>query len=140
MSRRLFLASATIATVGGLAGCLGDILDSEPEETRLSNVVVRNIGDNEEHEVEVTIEDNGDTVLSDNWYIKPRSQRGEVEIATERGRYVVRIGFEEAEQEVDVTGEADGEDVCINLRFDVWIDDDGDPRIATAPQPSYDDC
>lgn len=140
MSRRYLLgcigSGFTIVSVG----CLGLSGDSEPEASRLSNVMVRNIGDDEGHEVEVTVEDDGDTVFSETWQIEPGSKRGDIEIAPERGRYVVRVVFEETEQEINVTDETDDEDSCVNLRFDIWIDDDGDPRIASTTQPPYDDC
>jgi len=134
MDRRTYLTSAVGSFFGtiGLAGCVG--LGGGPTTARLAWVWLVNDRD-EAYDVDVTIEDAGETVFAETYRLgtDPSSATPPVK-TTERpvegaGEYVVTGTMDGETRTVDATEYVDGDEDCIGVRFtllnngsvDYWV-------------------
>lgn len=113
MKRRALLSSLAIA----LSGCLGG---GDPPRSRLAWIWLQN--DREErYAVDVTVEDDGQTVYADTVQLPPGGSETTDVRATSPvegpGRYVVRATMDGETREVDTTDYVDGEEDCVGVRF-----------------------
>ena len=134
MDRRTYLASAvgTLAGTIGLAGCVG--LGGGPTTARLAWVWLVNDRD-EAYDVDVTIEDAGETVFAETYRLGPDPSSATPPVqTTERpvegaGEYVVTGTMDGETRTVDATEHVDGDEDCIGVRFsllnngsvDYWV-------------------
>jgi hypothetical protein len=122
MDRRTYLGSAvgTLAGTIGLAGCVG--LRGGPTTARLAWVWLVNDRD-EAYDVDVTIEDAGETVFAETYRLAPDpSSKTPPVRTTERpvegaGEYVVTARMDGETRTVDATEYVDGDEDCIGVRF-----------------------
>ena len=134
MDRRTYLASAvgTLAGTIGLAGCVG--LGGGPTTARLAWVWLVNDRD-QAYDVDVTIEDAGETVFAETYRLGPGPSSATPPVqTTERpvegaGEYVVTGTMDGETRTVDATEHVDGDEDCIGVRFsllnngsvDYWV-------------------
>ena len=114
MKRRALLSSSVAVAVGGCLGVGG------PPQSRLAWVWLQN-DRQRQYEVDVTVEDDGETVFSDAYRL-PAAGSETVDIRETSpvegpGRYVVRATMDGETREVDTTELVDGDQNCIGVRF-----------------------
>ena len=142
LARRKLLGCFGAGSAIAAAGCVGTILDPEPDEARLATLEVRNMWGDADIEVDVAVDEvNGETVFSDTWEIERGNHWGKTSVATERGQYIARVEVGELEEEVDIVQVADGEDVCVSIEFQTGTDDEGVPdQLTSHIRSPFDDC
>ncbi|WP_226023993.1 hypothetical protein [Halomicrobium salinisoli] len=116
MKRRKALLSiyTTVASVG----CLG-LGSSQSKESKLAWIWLLNDRD-EPYEVDVVVEDNGETVFSESYQLG--TEPGTANIREDNpvggtGQYVVRATMDGETREVDTIDAVDGDENCIGVRF-----------------------
>jgi len=116
--RRTFLATTAAAT-GGVAGCL----DRGPPDARVAFVWLTNDRD-ESYTVDVTIEDDGQTVFERTYELGPAVMNPDPpsNTSTDRpvegyGQYVVSATMDGETLTVDTTEHVDGDEDCVGVRF-----------------------
>jgi hypothetical protein len=102
--------------VGG--GCLGAGF-SKRERPRIAWIWLLN--DREEsYDVDVVVEDGGETVLSESYELGTDPETANVRVADPvdgTGQYVVRATVDGETREIDTTELVDGEENCLGVRF-----------------------
>lgn len=114
MKRRTLLATGPAVVLGG---CLGF---DDPPQSRLAWIWLRN-DRSERYEVDVTVEDNGETVFADAYQLHPTgADAATIQVTSPvegPGQYVVRATMDGEVREVDTTTVIDGQEICIGVRF-----------------------
>lgn len=113
MNRRTLLSLCATATC---SGCLGVAQRRAP---RLAWIWLANDRD-EAYEVEVTVEEDGETVLAETRQVGTEPDTANVRIDNPvdgPGQYVVRGRADGSVREIDSTDVVDGDENCVGIRF-----------------------
>jgi len=113
MRRRAFLSLCTAAAFGG---CLGR---NQQQESRIAWLWLVNDRD-EAYDVDVAIEDAGETVFSRTYTVRTHGEAANVheeDPVDGPGQYVVRAKMDGSVEEVDTIDHVDGDENCIGVRF-----------------------
>jgi hypothetical protein len=116
MKRRQALLSLGAAVAS--TGCLG-VGFSQPKKSRLAWIWLLNDRE-EQHEVDVVVEDDGETVFSESYElgVEPDTANIREDAPVDgTGQYVVRATMDGETREVDTTDVVDGDENCIGVRF-----------------------
>jgi len=111
--RRAFLSVCTAAAIGGCPG------RNQQQESRIVWVWLVNDRD-DPYEVDVTIEDAGETVFSRTYTVGTEGNAANFQEdgpVDGPGQYVVRAKMDGSVEEVDTTEHIDGDENCIDVRF-----------------------
>lgn len=120
VNRRALLSLCTTATC---SGCLGAARRRAP---RLAWIWLANDRD-EAYEVEVAVEEGGETVFAETRRVGTEPDTASVRIDNPvdgPGQYAVRARADGAVREIDSTDVVDGDENCVGVRFSLL--DDGD--------------
>lgn len=115
MQRRALLTIVS-GSLLGMAGCT--LPHDEPAEPMLDAISVRN-RHSERREINVTVVESGETRFSKTYTVEPGSEISEESPVDSSGRYLVRAVTTDGEQEIDTTEHADGDELCVIVRFEI---------------------
>ncbi|PCR90296.1 hypothetical protein [Natrinema ejinorense] len=131
MHRRGFI-SATAAGLVSSAGCVS----SDEQSARLAWITLRNHRD-EEYDVTVAVEDDGDTVFSRTFYLGTTAETATVleETPVEgEGEYVVHATMDGENRAVDTTDFIEEDERCLGVRFELLNNGSVDYRTKSMQQ------
>lgn len=117
MKRRALLSACATVAVGG---CLG----SDRPRPRLAWIWLRNDRD-DPHRVDVAVEDDGETVLSDTYELGSGIGTANTTVDSPvdgPGRYVVRASADGETRTVDTAEFVDRDENCVGVRFSLLDD------------------
>ncbi|WP_241175478.1 hypothetical protein [Natronolimnobius sp. AArcel1] len=107
----------------------------EPAEPMLDAISVRN-RHSERQEIDVIVVESEETRFSETYTVEPGSEISEKSPVDSSGRYLVRAVTTDGEQEIDTTEHADGDELCVIVRFEIGSSGGFNPPSIN----SYQDC